>query len=87
MRGCLTPRPVKPARLPMRLHSKPDTSRPAEHALAAAQRLIWDRLRQFVEPAGATALAALTSGAYVPAPGERVAVLLCGANPAPGPFG
>jgi len=58
-----------------------------EEAIAAAQRLIWDELRQFVEPAGATALAALTSGAYVPAEGERVAVLLCGANPAPGPFG
>lgn len=58
-----------------------------DDAIAAAQRLIWDRLRQYVEPAGATALAALTSGAYVPAPGERVAVLLCGANPAPGPFG
>lgn len=54
--------------------------------IAAAQRLIWDELRQFVEPAGATALAALTSGAYRPAPGERIAVLLCGANPAPGPF-
>ena len=35
---------------------------------------------------GATALAALISGAYVPAEGERVAVLVCGANPAPGPF-
>ncbi len=55
--------------------------------IAAAQRLIWDELRQFVEPAGATAVAALTSGAWRPAPGEKVAVLLCGANPAPGPFG
>jgi len=55
-------------------------------AIAAAQRLLWGRLRQWVEPAGACALAALTSGAYVPAPGERVAVLVCGANPAPGPF-
>ncbi|SMY08129.1 serine/threonine dehydratase [Flavimaricola marinus] len=58
----------------------------ADEAIAAAQRLIWDRMRQYVEPAGAAALAALTSGAYVPAPGERVAVLICGANPAPGPF-
>jgi threonine dehydratase len=59
----------------------------SDEAIAAAQRLLWDGLRQFVEPAGATALAALTSGAYLPAPGERVAVLVCGANPAPGPFG
>ena len=56
-------------------------------AIAAAQRLLWTHLRQFVEPAGAAALAALITGAYVPAPGEKVAVLVCGANPAPGPFG
>ena len=54
-------------------------------AIAAAQRLLWDRHRQWVEPAGAAALAALTSGAYRPAPGERVAVLVCGANPTDGP--
>jgi threonine dehydratase len=58
-----------------------------DDAIAAAQRLLWRGLRQLVEPAGATALAALTSGAYVPAPGERVAVLICGANPAPDPLG
>ncbi len=56
-------------------------------AIAQAQHLLWDRLRQYVEPAGATALAALLSGVYTPAPGEKVAVLVCGANPAPGPFG
>jgi threonine dehydratase len=39
-----------------------------------------------VEPAGATALAALISGAYHPAAGERVAVLLCGGNIAPDPL-
>jgi threonine dehydratase len=55
-------------------------------AIAEAQARLWHGLRQWVEPAGACALAALTSGAYVPAPGERVAVLVCGANPAPGPF-
>jgi threonine dehydratase len=42
-------------------------------------------LRQLVEPAGAAALAAITSGAYVPAKNEKVAILLCGANPAPIP--
>ena len=42
--------------------------------------------RQLVEPAGATALAALLGGAYVPQPGERVAVLVCGANVAKDPF-
>ena len=56
-------------------------------AIAGAQALLWRSLRQLVEPAGAAALAALTSGAYVPGPGERVAVLICGANPAPDPLG
>lgn len=55
-------------------------------AIAAAQAALWRGLRQLVEPAGATALAALLSGAYRPEPGERVAVLVCGANPAPDPF-
>ena len=55
-------------------------------AIAAAQVALWRGLRQVVEPAGATALAAIMAGAYVPAPGERVAVLLCGANPAESPF-
>jgi threonine dehydratase len=58
-----------------------------DEAIAAAQALLWRSLRQLVEPAGATALAALTSGAYVPELGERVAVLVCGANPAPDPLG
>lgn len=55
-------------------------------AIAEAQRVLWNEARQLVEPAGATALAALLSGAYRPEPGERVAVLVCGANPAPDPF-
>jgi threonine dehydratase len=36
-----------------------------------------------VEHGTAAAYAALTSGAYQPAPGERVVVLLCGANTDP----
>jgi threonine dehydratase len=57
-----------------------------EAAITAAQQLLWGSLRQLVEPAGAVALAALTSGRYRPAKGERVAVLVCGANIAPDPF-
>ncbi|WP_334194667.1 serine/threonine dehydratase [Pararhodobacter sp.] len=57
----------------------------SDDAILDAQRLLWREARLLVEPAGATALAALLSRAYVPAPGERVAVLLCGANPAPEP--
>ena len=58
----------------------------SDAAITAAQTALWREGRQLVEPAGAAALAALMSGAYTPAPGERVAVLICGANPAPDPF-
>lgn len=51
-----------------------------DEAVRAAQRWLWDGLRQAAEPGGATALAALLSGAYQPEPGERVGVLVCGAN-------
>ena len=54
--------------------------------IALAQILLWDKLRQFVEPAAATALAALTSGAYIPKENEKVAVLICGGNPPSNPF-
>jgi threonine dehydratase len=53
-----------------------------DEAIAAAKRALWDKLRIVAEPGGAAALAALLSGRYVPAPGERIGVLLCGANTA-----
>jgi threonine dehydratase len=52
-------------------------------AVRAAQRSLWDELRVIAEPAGATGLAALLSGAYRPAPHETVATLVCGANTDP----
>ena len=58
-----------------------------DSAILAAQKLLWEEARLLVEPAGACALAALLCDAYTPEPGEKVAVLLCGANPAPNPFG
>ena len=48
--------------------------------IAAAQAALWDTCRLAAEPGGATALAALVSGAYRPAAGERVGVVVCGAN-------
>ncbi len=50
-----------------------------EH-IRAAQRTLWNDLRIIAEPGGATAAAALLSGAYQPAPGERVCVVVCGGN-------
>ncbi len=49
-----------------------------------AQARLWRAARIVAEPAGAVALAALTSGCYVPAPDERVGILVCGANTDPG---
>ncbi|WP_127113084.1 threonine/serine dehydratase [Shimia sediminis] len=59
----------------------------SDAAITRAQEALWRETRQLVEPAGATALAALMSGAYRPAPGEKVAVVLCGANITPDPLG
>ena len=58
----------------------------SDQAIGQAQAALWKGHRQLVEPAGATALAALMSGAYQPAEGEKVAVLVCGGNIAPDPF-
>ena len=49
-------------------------------AIRDAQRLLWRDYRIASEPGGAAALAALASGAYKPRSGERIGVLLCGAN-------
>lgn len=48
--------------------------------LVEAQEHLWNEFRLVVEPSAATTVAALRSGQYVPASGERVGVLLCGAN-------
>jgi threonine dehydratase len=45
-----------------------------------AQQALWRVLRVASEAGGAAAMAALLSKAYCPQPGERVGVLLCGAN-------
>ncbi|NUU22474.1 MAG: pyridoxal-phosphate dependent enzyme, partial [Streptomycetaceae bacterium] len=52
-------------------------------AIVAARRLLWHDHRIVVEHGAATALAALTSGAYRPVEGEKLCVVLCGANTDP----
>ena len=49
-------------------------------AIVEAQRRLWRDVAIVAEPGGAAALAALLSGAYRPEKGERVGVLVCGAN-------
>jgi threonine dehydratase len=45
-----------------------------------AQCWLWEHARLVTEPGGAAALAALLAGRYRPEQGERIAVLVCGAN-------
>jgi len=54
-----------------------------DEAIRAAQRALWDSCRLLAEPGGATALAALLSGAFVPPEGARVGVVICGGNTDP----
>jgi threonine dehydratase len=54
-----------------------------DQAIVDARRRLWDDYRLAVEHGTAAAYAALTSGAYRPAEGERVVVLICGANTNP----
>lgn len=50
--------------------------------VVAARRRLWERYRLVVEHGAASVVAALLSGAYRPDSGDRVAVVLCGANTA-----
>jgi len=55
-----------------------------DEAIRRAQRLLWRDAHVVAEPGGATALAALLCGAHRPSSGERVVVLISGANTDPG---
>jgi threonine dehydratase len=54
-----------------------------DDALIAARRATWDRYRVALEHGAAAPVAALLAGAYRPAAGERIAIVLCGANTDP----
>jgi threonine dehydratase len=51
-----------------------------DDAIRGAQRFLWREFKLAVEPAAALPLAALQSGAVQPAAGERVCLIVCGAN-------
>jgi threonine dehydratase len=55
----------------------------SDESIQLAQRTLWNDLRIIAEPGGATAIAALLSGAYQPARGERIGVVICGGNTDP----
>lgn len=51
-----------------------------DEAIRGAQRSLWSALRLVAEPGAAAPLAALLSGAYVPAASERVGIVVSGGN-------
>jgi len=54
-----------------------------DEEIVKARSWLWDQYRMPSEFGAATAYAALLSGRYVPSDGERVAVVVCGANTDP----
>lgn len=52
----------------------------SDEEIVSAQRTLWERLRIVAEPGGAAAFAAILARRYRPRAGDRVGVLVCGAN-------
>jgi len=52
----------------------------SDAAIRRGQDALWSAVRIVVEPGGAAAFAALLGGAYAPAAGERVGVIVSGGN-------
>ncbi len=53
-----------------------------DEAIVHAQKTLWQIVRIVAEPGGAAAFSALLSGAYRPAAGERVGIVISGGNSA-----
>src|SRR3954452_98936 len=78
----LAPRRVGELVFPIVQKYAPQTVLVSDEAIAEAQAQLWRGLRVVAEPGGAAAFSAILSGAYRPAPGERVAVIISGGNTA-----
>jgi threonine dehydratase len=76
----LAPKQVGALMFPIAQRYVADSVLVPDEAIREAQRALWRVLRVVAEPGGAAAFAALLSGAYKPAPDERVGVLVCGGN-------
>jgi threonine dehydratase len=76
----LAPKRVGELMFPIARDNVADVVLVTDDAIRQAQEALWSSLRVVTEPGGAAAFAALLSGRYKPQAGERVAVLLCGAN-------
>ncbi|MFI4866381.1 MAG: threonine/serine dehydratase [Steroidobacterales bacterium] len=78
----LAPRQVGGLMFPIAQRFVAATVLVTDDAIRAAQCTLWNHLRVVVEPGGAAAFAALQSGVWKPLAGQRIGVLLCGANTA-----
>jgi threonine dehydratase len=78
----LAPRRVGERVFPIVRKYAPQTVLVSDTAIASAQATLWRALRIVAEPGGAAAFAAILSGAYKPAAGERVAIIVSGGNTA-----
>jgi len=76
----LAPKRVGELMFPIARENVADIVLVTDDAIRRAQEALWSSLRVVTEPGGAAAFAALLSRRYEPREGERVAVLLCGAN-------
>ena len=59
----------------------------SDEAIRRAQDVLWSAVRIVAEPGGAAAFAAVLSGTYTPAAGERVGVVISGGNSTAVDFG
>ena len=78
----LAPRRVGERVFPIAQKFAPRTVLVSDDAIADAQNALWRGLRIVAEPGGAAAFSAILSGAYRPAAGERVAIIISGGNTA-----
>ncbi|HEY0522324.1 MAG TPA: threonine/serine dehydratase [Stellaceae bacterium] len=76
----LAPRRVGKLMFPIAQHHVERAVLVADDEIRNAQEALWRVLRIVAEPGGVPALAALLSRRYVPQPGERIGVLICGGN-------
>jgi threonine dehydratase len=76
----LAPKRVGELMFPLAQKFVSDVALVSDAAIQDAQETLWRVFRVATEPGGATAFAALLSGRYLAQPGERVGILLCGAN-------
>ena len=76
----LAPRQVGQQMFPIAQQSVHSALLVSDDEIIAAQKRLWETTRIIAEPGGAAAFAGLISGRYKPDAGERVGVIVCGAN-------